>query len=131
MATHHHASKRVLAAAAALLAGLAVPGLVLANAYPSVLVRNQKVKADTISITYANLPKAGTLAIFEAGAKGGPGRKEIGHVALAAGDHRQVKVKLDQMPRTGTRLWAVIEPAGSSKPFMFEGEAAEQSFKVM
>ncbi len=58
--------------------------------------------------------------------------KPVGHVALPAGDHRDIKVKLSSDLKPGTKLWAVLEKSGSSSaPFKDAGQPAEQSFKVL
>jgi hypothetical protein len=98
---------------------------------PSVTALSQKVKGDTVSITYAFLPKDGTLAILSGDPSSRAGASVLGSVALSAGDHRNVKVQLSREPTAGTRLWAAIDQAKSGKPFKRSDERAEQSFKAL
>jgi hypothetical protein len=97
---------------------------------PSVIALSQKEKANGVSITYANFPKSGTLAIFEGDANGRVGKTRLGHVALKAGDHRNIQVALSPTPRNGARLWAVLEQS-NGQPFTDHGKPAQQSFKVL
>ena len=97
---------------------------------PSVIALSQKPKAGEVSITYANLPQKGTLAIFGSDAQGKIGKTRVGKVALDAGDHRNIKVKVSPMPGDGARLWAVLEqPDG--KPFTNQRSSRDRSFKVL
>jgi hypothetical protein len=98
---------------------------------PSVTAMNQKLKNDGVEITYAFLPKAGTLAILSGNPEGKSGATVVGSVDLAAGDHREVKVPLTSAPKAGSRLWAQVEQGKSGKPFAGSDERAEQSFKVL
>lgn len=100
------------------------------NFPPSVIAMSQKPKGGDVSITYANLPEKGTLAIFEGDGKGRMGKTRVGKVALDAGDHRNIKVQLSPMPRNGTRLYAVLEhPNG--KPFKNQRTSYDRCFKVL
>ncbi len=56
-------SAALLASALTSSATLAAPGIP-----PSVIAMNQKLKGDAVSITYAYVPKDGTLAIFSSDA---------------------------------------------------------------
>lgn len=116
-----------LAVAASLSAPLAfaAPGTA-----PSVIAMNQKIASDAVSITYAYLPVKGSLAIFEIDPHGQ--RRPVGRLELAAGDHRNFKVMLNETPKAGTRLEAVLEnsPKGMT-PFKDDGQPAEQSFKLL
>ena len=78
------------------------------------------------------MPKAGTLAIYSSTKSGTMSVKPVGHVALPAGDHRDISVDLKSKPASGTKLWAVLEKSGSkSSVFKDQGTPAEQSFKVL
>ena len=56
----------------------------------------------------------------------------IGLVGLAAGDHRDMKVPLSPSPKSGTKLWAVLEQAGRAQPFTrLDCDPAEQMFKTL
>ncbi len=126
------ASQTALAASAMALVAVLAAGTALAAAAfpPSVLALSQKEKANGVSITYAYFPHKGTLAIYGSDARGRMSKTRLGQVAINAGDHRNIKVALSPAPKSGTRLWAVVEhPNGS--PFKDEGKAAEQSFKVL
>ena len=60
------------------------------------------------------------------------GKEPIGLVRLTAGDHYNVDVALSPLPKSGTKLWAVIERAGGTQPFTtLDGEPAEQTFKTL
>lgn len=109
----------------------APPALADQGTPPSVIAMNQKVSSNAVSITYANLPAKGSIAIFEIDPHGR--RHQIGRLELAAGDHRDVKVTLKETPKAGTRLEAVLEHSGKKmKPFKDNaGQPAEQSFKVL
>ena len=63
---------------------LMLGALVAIGTPPSVIAINQRVKGNVVSITYAFLPKDGTLAIFSGGTSGHVGNVPIGHVALTA-----------------------------------------------
>ena len=98
---------------------------------PSVTALDQKVKGDAVEITYAFLPKDGTLAILSGDPSGKSGASVVGSVDLAAGDHREVKVPLGSEPKAGTRLWAQVEQGKSGKPFAKSDQRAQQSFKTL
>jgi hypothetical protein len=120
----------VLVGAAALAAPLATAALAADIYPPSVIALNQKPKASDVSITYANLPEKGTLAIFESDAQGRMGKTRVGRVALDAGNHRNIRVKLSPMPRNGATLWAVLEQP-NGKAFKEQRSSADRSFKVL
>jgi orotate phosphoribosyltransferase-like protein len=121
----------------AVVLGVAVVGAPLATAAlaadiypPSVIVFSQKPKAGDVSITYANLPQKGTLAIFESDAKGRLSKTRVGKVALDGGDHRNIRVKLSQKPGEGGKLVAVLEQPNGN-PFKNQRSNADRSFKVL
>lgn len=125
---------RTVAAIAAITTSSLISLATLASAagVPSVIAMNQKIKSGEVSITYANLPKAGFLALHPSLDNGRMSEKVVGEVALTAGDHRNIKVKLSGDVAAGTKLWADIQPAkGASKPFTDAGQPAEQSFKAL
>jgi hypothetical protein len=99
--------------------------------HASVIALNQKPQNSSVSITYAYLPKDGSLVIYS----GNPGKnqnaKELGQVSLTAGDHRDVSVKPNSAPRSGTQLWAGVAPGKSEQPFTSFGKPAGQSFKIL
>ncbi len=125
-------SRNALTAGAIALATLLGAGTAMAAAAfpPSVIALNQKEKAKGVSITYARFPQKGTLAIYGSDANGRMGKTRLGHVAIDAGDHRNVKVALSQSPKPGTELWAAVENANGSV-FKDHGKPAEQSFRVL
>ncbi len=102
---------------------------------PSVIAMNQKLKGGEVSITYANMPKAGYLVIHPSLASGKPSQKVLGETQLKAGDSRNIKVNLDSNVAAGTKLWAELQPTndarGARKPFADFGRPVEQSFKVL
>ncbi len=97
---------------------------------PSITALNQKVHGADVSITYAYLPKDGSLTIFPSDASGRMAKEPVGEVTLKAGDYRNVKVQLSSQPKAGTRLWAVLEQH-DGRPFKDYGRTAEQSFKAL
>jgi hypothetical protein len=97
----------------------------------SVIAMNQKAKDDSVSITYAYAPKNGTLEIFSANPEKASSAKPLGEVALSAGDHRDISVKLNPEPKAGTQLWAVVEQGKGPKPFSNLDGPAQQTYKVM
>jgi hypothetical protein len=123
--------------AAALVAPLAAgaladtPSQQSKDSFPaSVIALNQKLDGGDVSITYANMPQKGTLALFASDAQGKIGKTRVGQVALDAGDHRNIKVELSQKPQDGARLWAVLEQA-NGKPFQNQRSNYDRSFKVL
>ena len=107
------------------------PGSRVGDFLPSVTALDQKVKGDAVKITYAFLPKDGTLAILAGDPSKKSGASVVGSVDLSAGDHREVKVPLASEPKAGTRLWAQVEQGKSGKPFAKSDERAQQSFKTL
>ena len=121
----------LVAAAVATIGLLTASSAFAADAFPpSVIALNQKPKANNVSITYANLPQKGTLAIYASDAQGRMGTKMLGQVKMDAGDHRNVQIKLTSAPKSGSRLWAAAEQT-NGKVFSSQGQAAEQSFNVL
>ena len=108
-----------------------LPGSGVGDFLPSVTALDQKVKGDAVKITYAFLPKDGTLAILSGDPSSKSGASVVGSVGLSAGDHREVKVPLSSEPKAGTRLWAQVEQGKSGKPFAKSDERAQQSFKTL
>ena len=104
---HERWVPRCLVSALTSGAALAVPGV-----SPSVIAMNQKLKGDAVSITYAYVPKDGTLAIFSSDGSGKMSAKPIGHVALSAGDHRDIKVTLSSDPKPGTKTLGSAREVG-------------------
>jgi hypothetical protein len=124
----------MLAAASAIAASANAQGYLPSNVgdfHPSVTVLNQKLKGDAVKITYAFLPKDGTLAIFSGDPANKASASVVGSVDLQAGDHREIKVPLTGEPKSGTQLWAMVEQGKSGKPFANADERAEQSFKTL
>src|SRR5690348_17881460 len=91
----------------------------------SVIAMNQKIKDNAVSITYAYMPKDGTLDIYAVDSNGKLGAKPLGKVSLTAGDHRDIIVGLSSVPKEGTRLRAVIEESG--QPLKMSGNTPERS----
>lgn len=96
---------------------------------PSVVALDQKLKNDEVSVTYAYMPQKGRLVILSTDPEG-KAKTVIGSTELAAGDHRDVKVKLKDLPEAGTNLKARVE-ADTDQPFSGSDERAKQIFKVM
>ena len=133
-ATHIFASLAMLTSVSAFATSAAAqdfPGSGVGDFLPSVTALDQKVKGDAVTITYAFLPKDGTLAILSGDPSKKSGASVVGSVDLSAGDHREVKVPLGSEPKAGTRLWAQVEQGKSGKPFAKSDERAQQSFKTL
>jgi opacity protein-like surface antigen len=79
---------------------------------PSVVVFNQKAEGKTIKLSYAYLPKDGYAAIHAADANGKPTGEAIAHVALKAGDHRDIKLTFNAEPKTGATYWVALYTEG-------------------
>jgi hypothetical protein len=92
-----------LLASSAALAAVTTPGT-----QASIIAMSQKPKSDAVSITYAYLPKDGTLDLYALSSSGKMQKTPVGKVVLKAGDHRDVSVSLNPMPKKGERLEAVI-----------------------
>lgn len=107
-------------------AAIATPGT-----HASVIAMNQKPKGDTVSVTYAYLPKDGSLAIFNSDPSQGQSTKPIGQVSLTAGGHRDIQVQLSNPPKAGTKLWAAVDQSKSGQPFKDFDKPAQQSFKTL
>ena len=95
----------------------------------SIIAMSQKPKNSSVSITYAFLPKDGSLNIYAVSPSGKREGKPLGDVTLKAGDHRDVAVKLMSMPKHGSRLVAVIEQSGQS--IKHSGNRPERTFSVL
>jgi hypothetical protein len=124
---------RTLAIVALPMTMLMTLAVLAMDAPAEVIALNQKIQGDSVSITYAYLPKNGTLAIFSSDARGHMGRAPIGRVALLVGDHRNFIVTLNPAPESGTQLWAVLEQStGNMEPFKrFDGGPVEEGFKAL
>jgi hypothetical protein len=88
-----------------------------AIAPPSALTFDQKLDGKTVTVKYAHLPKSGYVVIFGSDANGNPTKEPLGHVALKAGDHRDIKVELSAAPAPKSRLWTGLyeDKDGDSK----------------
>ena len=75
---------------------------------PSVLTFDQKPDGQSVLLRYAYLPKNGYVVIYGSGADGKPGDDPLGNIALNAGDHRDIKVKLDAAPAAKSQLWTAL-----------------------
>lgn len=113
-----------LLASGAALAAVTTPGT-----HASIIAMSQKPKSDAVSITYAYLPKDGTLNLYAIGPSGKMQKTPVGKVSLKAGDHRQVSVSLNPVPKKGERLEAVIEQNG--QPVAHPSDKAERTFKIL
>lgn len=110
----------------ATLIGLGAAGAAIAATSPagepSVLVLDQKLQNGQVMIDYANLPAKGYIAIYGSDDKGQPSGPPIGSVAVAPGDHRNVKVMLDRAPKSGERLWASLYTDADNTPQFTPGK---------
>jgi len=113
-----------LLASSAALAAITTPGT-----QASIIAMSQKPKSDAVSITYAYLPKDGTLNLYAVSSSGQMQKTPVGKVSLKAGDHREVSVSLNPVPKKGERLEAVIEHSG--QPVAHPGDKAERTFQIL
>lgn len=109
--------------------GVAVAAPMTAGTAASVIAMNQKIKGNAVSITYAYMPKDGTLDIYAVDPNGKLGVKPLGQVSLTAGDHRDIRVGLSSIPKEGSSLRAVIEESGQR--LKMSGNTPERSFKIL
>lgn len=127
--------KFTIGSALSAVAMAALTASAFAAGAPSVLAMNQKLKGSDVSITYANMPKDGYLVIHPSLDNGKPSEKVLGSAQLTAGDHREIKVQLNDHVAAGTKLWAELQPTndakGAMKPYADFGHAVEQSFKIL
>jgi hypothetical protein len=115
-----------------LLATLLASGAALAatkGTHASIIAMSQKLKNDAVSITYAYLPKDGSLAVYPVGSSGKMEKTAAGTVKLTAGDHRDVSVSLSPAPKAGEKFEAVILQSG--QPLKYSSDAAERTFKIL
>jgi hypothetical protein len=84
---------------------------------PSVLVFDQKPDNSSVTVKYVYLPRSGYIAIYNTDANGKATGDPLGHVALKAGDHRDVKVQLSKAPAAAAKLQASLyeDKDGDSK----------------
>ncbi len=87
--------------------GAAAAGPQTAIPSPSVIVFNQKPQDSSISLSYAYVPKK-SFAVVHVAADGEMSDKIVGQVALEPGDQRNLKIKLSEAPKEGSRLWVVL-----------------------
>jgi hypothetical protein len=108
-----------LISAAALASSLAANAVTTAAASttpPSVIVFNQKLTNGAVNVTYANIPAKGYIAVLGSDAKGMPTSQALGEQAIEPGDHRELKIKLDEQPKTGDKLWVSMYLDMDGKP---------------
>ncbi len=112
MPTTNQRSKAPLIATAAALLGVAgfagTAAAAVADAPPSILVFNQKLTGNDVSIDYAHLPENGYIVVYASDANGQRTGEPLGHVAAKSGAHMDLKVELKEAPKAGTNLWASI-----------------------
>jgi len=83
---------------------------------PSVLAFNQKVQNGQLVIDYAYLPAKGYAVVYGADADGKPLKEPLGHAELGAGNHTNVKIKLNSEPAKGSKLWVSLYADKDGKP---------------
>ena len=87
---------------------LAVTGLAVAATPASIKVSGQKMTDDEVTIAEVNLPRDGILVIYPSDSNGELVERVIGYVALSGGDHKAIKVHLNEKPKAGDKLWATL-----------------------
>ena len=75
------------------------------NAPPSVVVFDQPIAGKSVDVAYVMLPTNGYVAVYSTDATGKPIREAIGTAQLKVGDHRNVKITLNDQPKSGQKLW--------------------------
>lgn len=108
-------------------------------------VSDQKFTGGEVTIADVNLPTDGFLVIHPSDASGNLIERSIGQVALKAGDHKAVKVKLAETHKAGDKLWAMLhedtgvkgtyefgiaDKTGVDMPLKENGKAVEAAFKL-
>jgi hypothetical protein len=83
---------------------------------PRVLIFDQKVTGNEVSVEYANLQRNGYVVIYPSTTDGKPNKEPLGQTSLKAGDHRNVKVKLNSVPQPGATLWASLYVDADNQP---------------
>lgn len=83
---------------------------------PSVVVLNQKFDDGSVFIEYAYMPEKGYAVVYGTDKDGNPIREALGHLELAAGDHRKFKINLDNTPPAGAQLWVSLYTDKDGKP---------------
>lgn len=113
------AARYTLAAAltGALLVGATMSALAATSVTePSVIAFDQKPQNGQITLDYAYLPAKGYAVVYDADKDGNPIKEPLGHVELNAGDHRNVKIKLNAEPASGTKVWVSLYHDKDGKP---------------
>lgn len=104
----------------AAIAGVATSSAAVAAASsyePSVQVFDQAAKSKEISIHYVNIPTKGYVVVYGSDANGAPDRNaRLGTADVAAGDTRDVKVTLKDVPKSGQRMWVGLYKDTDNKP---------------
>ena len=90
-------------------------GSAFAAVTPHVSVMNQKQIGGDVTIAEADIPANGYLAIHASDVKGAMSDQTLGYVALTAGDHKSVKVKLTGSLKPGDKLWATLHDDNGTK----------------
>ena len=81
---------------------------------PDITIFDQKPADGSVLVKYAYIPKDGYIVIYGAGSDGKAADDPLGSVALKAGDHRDVKIKLSEPPASKTTLWAAMYEDGDN-----------------
>lgn len=99
---------------------------------PSIVVVDQKLQGNAVSVSVVSMPEAGTLAVFASDTAGQKTQPPIGFLSLQPGDYRDVLVNLMGTPNTGDKLWAVLEKPGSyMNPIMDGDKPVEVRFVLL
>lgn len=71
----------------------------------SVLVFDQKLDAKSVKLSYVYVPEKSLAVVYADGAE----KKEpLGTLAVAPGDHRDLKIALANEPDKGSKLWVSL-----------------------
>jgi hypothetical protein len=114
-------------------AGALVAASLASYAYAAaaaIKISDQKIKGNEVTVADVTLPKDGLLVINPSDSKGNPLHRDIGHLALKAGEHKSVRVKVSGTQKAGEKLWATLK-TDSKMPFKENGKTVEQSFKAL
>jgi hypothetical protein len=93
---------------------------------PSIIIRNQSLDNNQVTLDYAFLPQKGYAVVYKAGDERKPTGEPLGHVPLDAGDHRNVKIELSGDVAAGSELLvSLYQDAGKQEAF---DRKSDQSF---
>lgn len=81
----------------------------------SILVFDQKLDAKSVKLSYVHVPEKSLAIVYADGAEK---KKPLGTLAVAPGDHRDLKIALANEPEKGSKLWVSLyrDKDGKAEP---------------